>query len=220
MVALDWHLVDGGAATLVSLVVTSATTERVHVSNCLDGPVWPPRRQGVPEEGWDENGFEGVVEADGRLVLGYASPAEPREPPARITASEPENGDAGDTGPREVIRALGDPTPPRDAVAGGGDTAADSAPSEARGERETGVEPWLDDVESRLECAERLSSASSVAEASAAVSSVGGPEDVARLQAQLDEDHHRLERVAERCETLAARVEDVAIPVGTLERLA
>ncbi len=114
MATLDWHATSHGGVTLVRLLVTSEATERVRVTNCLDGPVWPPRRQGVPEEGWDEEGFEGVVEADGRLVLGYATPAEPCEPPARLTSPSGER--AGAVTAREVVRTLGDPAPPRDAV--------------------------------------------------------------------------------------------------------
>ena len=270
MATLDWHVTEADGVALVSLVVESETTEQVRVTSRLDGPVWPPRRQGVPEEGWDEDGYEGVVEADGRLLLGYASPADPAEPPARVTTLGPGDG-AGTTTAREVVRTLGDPTPPRDAVPpsdglarGGGDAtgtavpqgvdAADDASSNGSSlsgldastdstdgstdgrkrepaddsaggwESEPGqyraVEAWLDGVADRLEDAERLARVTSVPEASEAVASVGGPEDIARLRTTLQEDRDRLERVADRCEDLAARVGGVEVPVETLERLA
>jgi len=268
MATLDWHVTEADGVALVSLVVESETTEQVRVTDRLDGPVWPPRRQGVPEEGWDGDGdgYEGVVEADERLLLGYASPADPTEPPARVTTLGPGES-AGDTTAREVVRTLGDPTPPRDAVSpsdsparGGGDAtgtdvsrgadAADDAagngsslsgldastdPTDGRerepaddsaGGREPGpgqyrsVEAWLDGVADRLADAERLASVTSVPEASEAVASVGGPEDIARLRTTLQEDRDRLERVADRCEDLAARVGGVEVPVETLERLA
>jgi len=272
MATLDWHVTEEGGVTLVSLVVESETAERVRVTNCLDGPVWPPRRQGVPEEGWDEEGYEGTVEAGGRLLLGYASPADPAEPPARVTSLGPAEDVAAATA-REVVRTLGDPTPPRDAVspgdasaaggAGGAGTAVSPAgevataepsdpgngpsapgldePCGSSGERErngasdgmegtdgretapdqyAAVEAWLDGVADRLEDAERLARVSSVPEASEAVASVGGPDDIARLRATLQEDCDRLEQVAGRCEDLAARVGDVEVPVETLERLA
>lgn len=266
MATLDWHVTGVDGVALVSLVVESDAAERVRVTNRLDGPVWPPRRQGVPEEGWDEDGYEGVVGADGRLLLGYASPADPAEPPARVTTLGPADG-AGAATAREVVRTLGDPAPPRDAVSpadGSGprgsdtggtavqrggeatdDTAGDghavsgagaSAESlggraqepadDGAGHQEPGssqypaVEAWLDSVADRLADAERLARVSSVPEASEAVASVGGPEDIARLRTTLQEDRDRLERVAGRCEDLAARVEEVEVPVETLERLA
>ncbi len=287
MATLDWHVTSQGGVTLVSLLVTSEASERVRVTNCLDGPVWPPRRQGLPEEGWDEDGYEGRVAADERLVLGYACPADPAEPPARVTSLG-----ASDTGgtvtAREVVRTLGDPSPPRDAVSDGGtgtfdsrDTSApetrgtsgldghgagdpdgtgarvpdDGATGDGNGslddwewpganggfdadgaderdsdgqpacgdtvEEERGaVEAWLADAESRVERAERLAGVSSVSEASAAVSELGGPDDVTRLPARLDEDRERLREVADRCESLASRLEDVSVPVETLTRLA
>jgi hypothetical protein len=62
--------------TLVRAELRSAVAVdlRVRVRNELDGPVLPPRRAGVPEAGWDADGFSGVVPADGRLGVGYACP--------------------------------------------------------------------------------------------------------------------------------------------------
>lgn len=231
MATLDWHVTTGDDVTLVCLLVTATRAERVRVENCLDGPVWPPRRQGVPEEGWDENGFEGVVDAGDRLVLGYASPAVPADPPARISAAEPADEDRGSETPsaREVVRTLGDPRPPRDAVpAGGRDddgpaTTGDRRPAQGT-PGETGgrdeVEAWLDRVRERLEAAERLARVSSVREAREAVTSVGGAEDVAALRTRLDADRERLAALAADSESLATRIDRVEVPVETLERLA
>ena len=121
MATLEWHVTRDGGVTLVRLLVTSGTTERVRVRNCLDGPVWPPRRQGIPEEGWDGDEFEGVIDGSDRLVLGYASPAEPTDPPARLTHSEPveDRPREEEVTARDVIRTLGDPCPPRDVVGTG-----------------------------------------------------------------------------------------------------
>ena len=274
MATLDWHVTSQGGVTLVRLLVTSEASERVRVTNCLDGPVWPPRRQGIPEEGWDEDGYEGSVDADERLVLGYACPAEPSEPPARLTSLGADDTDGAVTA-RDVVRTLGDPSPPRDAVSDGGtgtfdghgantpgdpDGASvrnteDGATGDGNGaldewewpganggsdvdsadERESderlprdvaprddqaAVEAWLANVEDRVGRAERLAGVSSVSEASAAVSELGGPDDVTRLPARLDEDRERLREIAQRCERLAARLEDVSVPVETLTRLA
>ncbi|ELZ95064.1 hypothetical protein C440_08307 [Haloferax mucosum ATCC BAA-1512] len=48
---------------------------RVRLRNRLDGPVLPPRRDGVPASGWDDDGFEGTVPAESTIALGYACPA-------------------------------------------------------------------------------------------------------------------------------------------------
>ncbi|MFC4548682.1 MULTISPECIES: MSCRAMM family adhesin SdrC [Halorussus] len=133
--------------TLVELVVENdaAVARRVRIGNRLDGTVWPPRCEGVPEAGWDDGGFEGVVAPGERLAVGYASPAGPRDPPAEIvwteraardpdasservsaperdTDARPETGaDSISVGavaatPESVVRSLGDPRPPADAV--------------------------------------------------------------------------------------------------------
>jgi hypothetical protein len=214
-----------GDTTLVELLVCTDAPARGRVENCLDGPVWPPRRQGVPEAGWDEDGFEGTVPAGERLVLGYASPADPAEPPVRLSSSATEAGQSdpaerpGQVSPREVIRTLGDPTPPRDAVPageeGGDETSVgdgNESPKRAGEAVRPGaaVEDWLDGVRDRVEAAEGLASVSSVEEATEAVA----------LRARLDEDRTRLERVAADSESLAARIERVEVPVETLQRLA
>jgi len=115
MATLDWNVRRSEGITLVELVVTSETTQRVRIDSALT-PVWPPRRQGVPIPGWDESTFEGIVEADAPLVVGYASPAEPVEPPATVTGGAGEDETAS---PRTLVRALGDAAPPRDAVPAG-----------------------------------------------------------------------------------------------------
>lgn len=138
MATLDWHVSGERGVTLVRLLVTSDATERIRVRNRLDGPVWPPRRQGVPAEGWTAKGFEGVVDADERLVLGYASPAEPSEPPASVTVVGPEGEGECAVTPRDVVRALGDPSPPRDAVSSRERTVR-SSPEPAP---KTGLDAW------------------------------------------------------------------------------
>jgi phage-related minor tail protein len=82
------------------------------------------------------------------------------------------------------------------------------------------IEEWLAATARRISTAERLAQVTSVSEASEAVASVGGPEDVARLRTQLEADRKRLKRVATECMDLVSRAEDVEIPVETLRRLA
>jgi len=106
--------------TLVTVrLAGDGAARRVRVDNRLDGPVWPPRREGRPVSGWDESGYEGVVPAEGHLSLGYATPAPAEETPVTVetiaTVRDGASASAPDT-PADVIRRLGDPAPPREAV--------------------------------------------------------------------------------------------------------
>lgn len=127
MVDLDWRVDARDGASLVELRVTnpSRTARRVRIANRLDGEVWPPRREGVPEAGWDDGGFEGVVAAGERRALGYASPAPAADPPAEVVWSERAGASAGggdpdssdvEATPEGVVRSLGAARPPADAV--------------------------------------------------------------------------------------------------------
>lgn len=125
MATLQSHCRTAGGVTLVELCVTATRPRRVRVENRLEGAVWPPRCDGVPEPGWDEDGFEGRVAPEEPLVLGYASPADPAGPPARI-AEEREPADREPT-PQAVVKALGRREPPRDAMPASGSGGADGA---------------------------------------------------------------------------------------------
>lgn len=129
MVTLEWDCERTDGVTLVRAYVTADRPHRVRLENCLDGPVWPPRRRGQVAAGWDEDGFEGVVTPGERLVAGYATPARPADPPVTLARSDPVTGGyPGENGasptpradepatPAGVVRSLGDPTVPRDAV--------------------------------------------------------------------------------------------------------
>jgi len=129
MVTLDWRLERSGGVTLVGLVVDADRPCRVRIENRLDGPVWPPRRHGEPVAGWEDGTFTGRVPDDGTVTVGYATPAPVEEPPAAVVETEPAT-DAETTvesrertlapevesTPAGVVRALGDPVVPRDAV--------------------------------------------------------------------------------------------------------
>ncbi len=100
--------------TLVTAIVTNPheNPARFRLSNALDGPVWPPRRRGYPEPGWDEHGYEGVLAAGETVPLGYAVPAEPVEPPARIEWTKPAPSGQPAAQP-DPARGFADPRPPR-----------------------------------------------------------------------------------------------------------
>lgn len=219
MVSLTCDTTTAGAATLVSLSLSSAEPTSIRVENRLDGPVWPPREQGVPAAGWDEAGFDGVV--DGHLALGYACPADPADPPAHIVEERPPAEEEEPTA-RSLVRELGDASPPPDAVGPTGDTVrSDSRDSSTQtASPSPAVTAWLDEVEQRLVHADRLSGATSVSEAADAVDAVGGPDEIRALRDQLAADREALVAVAERCESLADSAETAEVPVETLARLA
>ncbi|MFB6270696.1 MAG: hypothetical protein ABEH83_12170 [Halobacterium sp.] len=99
------------------------------------GSVWPPRDEGVPAPGWDGGGWEGVVKAGETKPLGYATPAEPNDPPVEFAWTERAAG--GGPSAAETFADLGDPRPPRDAVAPPTTTLPD------------GVREYLDGVSER-----------------------------------------------------------------------
>lgn len=235
MVTLDWECERTDGVTLVQVYVAARRTRRVRVANRLDGPVWPPRRRGQPAAGWDDGAIEGVVGPDDRLVAGYATPAPPADPPVELVADEPadtgtEGFDAPAVGtvestPAGVVRSLGDPIVPRDAVAvPGGDgterspgaepTATESTPAGDRRRSatrqslsapgETGPAPCdgfvvPDSVRAWLAAVERR-----LATAERTTVAPGSP-----LGTALAGDRRALVRVARRVSELTGRVDDI-----------
>ncbi len=137
MVTFDCSASHHDGVTLVTVHLRDITgPTRVTVRNCLDGPVWPPRSEGLPEAGWTASGFSGVL-TPGSHALGYATPARPESPPAELADAVPvpeaETGEARSTSPADVVRELGDPSPPADAV-----PAAQSSPPEPTAHSEDG----------------------------------------------------------------------------------
>lgn len=213
--------IDG--VTLVECRLESEAPERVPLEPTHEAPIWPPRRQGVPESGWDEDGWTGVVSPDRPVALGYATPAAPDGAPMRIVDSDPASAERETPGPRDVLRALGDPRPPRDAVEPDGGQTLDQGETDAPDpatERPTPdtVEDELDVIERRLERAERLAAVDSVDAARSAVEAVGGIEAVRALVAQLERDREALARLDAHVGELRDR-SSVDVRVEALERL-
>lgn len=63
--------------TVVHVVVQNHSSERrrVRLAVTCDGAVWPPRRRGVPEAGWDADGVTLTVAAGSVRGVGFATPA-------------------------------------------------------------------------------------------------------------------------------------------------
>jgi hypothetical protein len=114
MLSCRTEAIAAGPATLVHVVVTANAERTVRVEPAGDGPIWPPRRRGVPAAGWDPTGFEGRVAPGEPLALGFATPGEVPDEPVVVRAVDEA---ASDPDAADVVRRLGDPRPPRDAVA-------------------------------------------------------------------------------------------------------
>jgi len=219
--SLDGH--DDVTLVTVDLRNPSPVDRHVRVTNCLDGPVLPPKRAGTPAAGWDEEGFGGVVPAGGRRTLGYACPAPVERPPVSVV----DDGRAGseDTDAMAAaVRELGDPRPPSDAVPGAavaGDNdheSADERPTSVAAEVivPPAVESWLATVEARIERGERLTDAS----VESATEALGATDcDVSDLSRQVSADSAELDAIAERVAALAERASAVDVPVEALRRL-
>ncbi|MFC7212166.1 hypothetical protein ACFQL3_16980 [Natronoarchaeum sp. GCM10025321] len=121
MPTISWTQRRENGVTLVEAVIQSTTPTgptTVALESRLSGPVWPPRSEGVPVAGWDGPRYETTVEGESRVAVGFASPAEPCEPPVELVESAPATAieESTDADAADVLRALGDPTPPRGAV--------------------------------------------------------------------------------------------------------
>ncbi|WP_101295206.1 DUF7857 domain-containing protein [Halegenticoccus soli] len=116
---LDWTIDSSAGVSLVSVRLRNPTPvdRRVRLRNRLDGPALPPRTEGVPEAGWDADGYETVVPAGERVVAGYACRAPPADPPVEVTLDErADEVDPPSPAPADAVRRLGRASPPRDAV--------------------------------------------------------------------------------------------------------
>lgn len=134
---LSWTVDRAGDASLVRCRVRNdgAATRRVRVESEFDAPVLPPRRAGVPADGWDASGVTMRVGPGERRGFGFAAPAPPVDPPvaiadvgpvdasdsdgsARDVAGGTGNGRAAVSTPAAALRELAEHRPPRAAVAG------------------------------------------------------------------------------------------------------
>jgi hypothetical protein len=239
MVTLDCATSRHDGVTLVTVTVRDLDTEaRIRIENRLDGPVWPPRTEGQPECGWTESGFCGIV-GPGPQAFGYATPAPPSDPPVELVETDPDPDPDQTESPEDLVRQLGDPSPPQDSIpadrsdADGGSQQHDTTKQHDTTERTTeehtsNTEPtdelpepiaeWLDEMAARVTRAEALSEAETVPEATTAVRRAEGIEGVRSLAG--NDDAQQLRAVAERTRRLADRRETATVPVETLSTLA
>lgn len=119
MVQLDTSLERTDGVTFVRATVTNTrgTAQLVRVESRLDGPTWPPRRDGFTAPEWDGNCWEKGLLPGRCHGFGFASPAEPVDPPLEVVAIEridPEELRSVE----EVLAGLDSPFPPREILQG------------------------------------------------------------------------------------------------------
>jgi hypothetical protein len=141
--------------TFVAATVTNDGSEprRVTLSSRLS-PVWPPRRQGVTEAGWEDETVTLTVGGGERRGVGFASP-DSVDGPVLSLEREQVVGDGEPEShrhtPDSVVRALGDPTPPGDVI-----SLETESPAERRAPQPPrAVMAWLDRVASRTVVSDR-----------------------------------------------------------------
>jgi len=250
----DWTLTrldgrDDVALVTVELHNPSPVDRRVRVTNRLSGPLLPPRRAGVPERGWDTDGFTGVVPAGDRRTLGYACPAPDERPPVEVRDEGRASAAASESTAAAAIRGLDAARPPADALpdasaAHGAGTASAAMETDAGGRSDdeavsqnddppasdetpsaTGTDPTVvpPSVAAWLAAAERrIERGEQLTDASAetAATALGGADDLAALDEAVAADAERLRAVSARAARLAERAAAVDVPYTALRRLA
>jgi hypothetical protein len=233
---VEWTTRTSDHVTLVEVIVTNdGPPRRVRISNELDGPVWPPRTQGIPAPGWNEHGYEGRIE--NRRVLGYSTPAPAVEPPVSVewlesVGEEKQQFDRHpavptidpEPTPNSVSRTLSDPRPPRDAVPVMIESITaqteNGMKAETREIHHPAVKSLFETIERRIDDGEMLTEVETLPDATWAVETVGGLTAVADLTTALNNDRETLRVIEEQAARLRERAERVDVPVDTLERLA
>lgn len=119
MVDLDTSVERTDGVTLVRATVTNTrgTAQLVRVESALDGPTWPPRHEGFTAPEWEGDCWAKRIRPGECHGLGFASPAEPVDPPLEVVTVEridPESLRTVD----EVLAELDDPLPPRETLRG------------------------------------------------------------------------------------------------------
>ncbi|PSQ22402.1 hypothetical protein BRD04_04800 [Halobacteriales archaeon QS_9_67_17] len=152
----------------------------------------PPRHAG------EDATLRVTVPGNAVVGTGFATPAEPSEPSARLIETERPTEEPGDAA---VVAGLSDPRPPS--------TEDGSLALEAR----------FADSEARIERLAAVAAATTVPAATRALDDEGGLAAVEALNEQVAKDRERLLAVADRALTLAGRAEAAEPPMDALERL-
>ncbi|WP_435334572.1 hypothetical protein [Haloarchaeobius sp. TZWWS8] len=120
MVELDVRTDRRECVTFVAATLTNDETRAREVTLESGLPnVWPPRRQGMPEAGWEDDAVTCVIPPGGIRGIGFASPDPPEAADGALlslVSEQPTDEESLDISAAGLVRTLGDPTPPGDVV--------------------------------------------------------------------------------------------------------
>lgn len=134
----------------VDLENTHRRPRYVEIVAELDAPILPPREDGYPAQGWDDTGYQGTVDPGAHLVLGFACPAPPTDPPVTIETVEPTTEPSQPRSPGDIVRELGDPRPPT-AVVDPEAPSTDDDSNDANGAVPPVIGAWFDAIATRID---------------------------------------------------------------------
>lgn len=98
--------------TLIQVKVTNtrATTQTVTIRSQLDGPVWPPRRNGMIIPEWTDETWAAEIAPGECRGFGFATPAKPVDAPIELVSASRSTGEKTDS--KSVIASLEEWSPP------------------------------------------------------------------------------------------------------------
>lgn len=102
MPTLTVDTVRADEVTFVQVLVEADRPHRVRIAFRHDGPVWPPRRDGRPEDGWDDAGVTTRVEPD-LTPLGFATSTPPAGVAVELVDAAPLEPDGAPEGVRSWL---------------------------------------------------------------------------------------------------------------------
>ena len=247
-----WSVDRTNGVTLVRCRLRNERTvpSAVRVESRLDGPVLAPRRNGVPENGWDRSGVTVRLDPGERRAVGFASPARPVEPPVAIEETET-GGEGGtdDSDSRDAVRRLKTHRPPADVIEhlagetgsitsgdgenksdemsdGDGSSGDDETPGDDEAPGGDGPSDAHETIDEWFTAVERRIERgerlddADLASATEEIKAAGGVSALADLDRKLGDDVTHLRRLSERAASLAARAEATDVPIDAMETLA
>lgn len=122
MVELTWQTATHGPVTFIAATLDNRTDvsgvagHRVQVEVNATGAVWPPVDGQLPAAEWNDGSIETTVAVGEKIGIGVACEGQLEDPPLRITEVTPASPEDGSLDPIDVLRELGDPTPPEEAI--------------------------------------------------------------------------------------------------------
>lgn len=122
MVELEWRTASRGTVSFVAATLdnrrsqTGVDAHEVHADVRIDGELWPPCVDGHPAPEWDDDALQVTVPVGSTRGIGAAGRGTFGSPPIEIVHVEPAEGGRSTPDSVDVLRALGDPTPPREAI--------------------------------------------------------------------------------------------------------